>query len=326
MAAENVVDPIAVLHSTNKPSCVNAGETMILRGRESRVPYYFELVAMTGFPSLDEFIRNSSLERKFEICRAFLSKGKQLPNPSIPPLDGICRPTKPERSRLEALIWSSLTTKSGGLQPYLADADRNPLTAGLGKMDKIAMYVASRWAHQPHQDHGLSPFLEVAYRTIEGSYRSLRGTGFEDLIRSAVEQIVEANALPFLVSSREIQIPKPGGGKSDRLDIVLTSSRNRRAELLIPCKWSDRPGAKHSDLFCGSVANSLRDLGIPSANVLTVFGGRGWEKAARKYNLNYLVLDADFSSDEEFAKLTSELILETGFFDTYSQADVSNAA
>jgi hypothetical protein len=307
------VSPIeAHFNDKKKPAALSFRDIRIQQLVNSFEPLYHELCCLAGSNdgNLTGFIRHAPDEALLALGRSFL-RIRNLPD-GCSPLNGAGNPHNNLKARRLLLMWAAHKTESGGFQPYSRrSCKHNPAYGSIPLSDRVAEYAASVWRASRCLDFSWGSVSRTAYDGLEGSYRSHSGKIFEEGVREAVRQAVEAQFLPFEVSFRETSV-QGINGKRSRIDVVVdTGSRL----ILIPCKSSQVDSKSHSNLFLRDVRDSLLSIGVKPADVLVVFGGEGWDDVAHDMEFRHVLIRQPYPLDDELIAVMRDDILDSGILD-----------
>ena len=203
---------------------------------------FVSFLGQEGYSSVLEFIQEQSDERAANTIGRYLNR-----RADVKLYDGLLRPYTNSRAKWFFLAWLLRDAATQRLQPLLRSVPGNtPVERQTYLLNEIRRFVAPLF---PQPESWEWPAIsEDMLARLEGSRRALKGTLYEGLVRRNIENLIQAQELPFQVSDTQVKID------DETYDVQITGTART---LLIPVKTRETMGGGHSLLFTRDIYKSI---------------------------------------------------------------------
>ena len=209
-------------------------------------PFYEDFVTFlqeAGYASVADFIAEADELRAYEVLLGYLER------PAVVPFyDGLLRPYPPAKAKWFFLAWLMRDAATQRLQPLLQHAPgRTSAERKAYLLNEIRRFVAPLF---PDPASWRWPAVaEVMLARLEGSRRALKGTLWEQVIRRALQALLEEYGLQLEVGTGQVLL----GGETYDVQV-----RGPQGTVLFPVKTRETMGGGHAQLFTRDIEKAIR--------------------------------------------------------------------
>ena len=209
---------------------------------ETNRPFFEEFeafLAANGYPSVYAFIVAEDAGNVLSLYLASPAE-KQL-------FDGVGRPYTAGKAKWYFLAWLFRDAPAQRLGPLLRQvAGASVLARQSAILEQIRRFVAPLF---PSSKYWTWPVVrEVMIARLEGSRRALRGSLTEEVVRTALRELVLRHALSLTVGNTQVSL------NEETYDVQVVSAHG---SLLIPVKSRETMGGGHANLFTRDIHKSI---------------------------------------------------------------------
>lgn len=197
-----------------------------------------------GYSQLSEFVFEVSDSKAQQVLLNYLER----PLPSKVFLyDGIARPYTAEKAKWLFLGWIFRDAPEQRLKPILSSISGNSTKIKQATLyNDIRKHVA-QFLIEPERWEWVA-ISEVIADRLEGSRRAIKGTLFEAIVRTCLEETFSKKRINIQVSKTEIKLD------GETYDVRLDGSKGT---ILVPVKTRETMGGGHALLFTRDIHKSI---------------------------------------------------------------------
>ena len=214
----------------------------IVRQNESFFDAFVLFLAERGYQDVHAFINEPEDKKALSLIEDYLRHTNEAFL-----YDGIGRPYASDLAKWYFLAWTMRDAPAQRLGPLLRNiegASMNERRARL--LNEVRKFVgplfpeAEKWTW-----HTIS---EVMLARLEGSRRSLKGTTFENTVRTAIRAVIAKQQLSLIVGDSQVKI----GDETYDVQIV-----GKTKTILVPVKTRETMGGGHANLFTRDIHKAI---------------------------------------------------------------------
>ena len=214
----------------------------IVRQNEAFFDAFVEFLAERGYPDVHAFVNEPDDSRAIAVIESYFShtNTEQL-------FDGIGRPYASDIAKWYFLAWTMRDAPAQRLQPLLRNIEGASMSERkarlLNEVRKFAGPLfpeAEKWTW-----HTIS---EVMLDRLEGSRRALKGTTFENTVRTAIRAVIAQHQMTLRVGDSQVKI----GDETYDVQIIGASRT-----ILLPVKTRETMGGGHANLFTRDIHKAI---------------------------------------------------------------------
>jgi hypothetical protein len=214
----------------------------IVRQNEAFYDAFVHFLTDQGYPSIHAFINEAEDQKAVSAITAYLSHTEKAHL-----YDGIGRPYASDIAKWYFLAWTMRDAPAQRLGPLLKNIPGTSMSERkanlLNEVRKFAGPLfpeAEKWAWPT--------ISEVMLARLEGSRRALKGTTFENTVRTAIRAVIAKHQLSLKVGDAQVKI----GDETYDVQIIGNSRT-----ILIPVKTRETMGGGHANLFTRDIHKAI---------------------------------------------------------------------
>jgi len=194
------------------------------------------------YPSVKDFIEESDDERAINTIEQFLqtSHDELL-------YDGIGRPYAKDVANWYFLAWLLRDAPAQRLGPLIKSIEGRSMSERKAKLlNSVRKFVGPLF---PESEKWEWPTIsEIMLARLEGSRRALKGTTFENTVRTVLRAVIAEKNLPLRIGDSQVKI------HDETYDVqIIGSSRT----VLVPVKTRETMGGGHANLFTRDIHKAI---------------------------------------------------------------------
>jgi hypothetical protein len=214
---------------------------------DSNKPVFDDFVTFLrsqGYSGLHNFVISTDLAHASQtFSRYFL---RPLPS-GIALYDGIARPYAEDKAKWLLLGWIFRDAPEQRLRPMLSSvAGNSVIEKKVGLFNELREYLALIFP-QPDKWEWVV-ISEVVIDRLEGSRRSIKGTLFEAIVRTQLDELFSSQKLKLTVLQTEVRL------EGETYDVQVDG---RKGTVLLPVKTRETMGGGHAMLFTRDIHKSI---------------------------------------------------------------------
>ncbi|MFT9017638.1 hypothetical protein [Acetobacter malorum] len=205
---------------------------------------FVSFLTSEGYSDLHDFVMSAdSTAAKQTFLRYFQ---RNLPI-GVALYDGIARPYAPDKAKWLLLGWIFRDAPEQRLRPMLKGIAGNSLNQRrVTLLNEIREYMQRIF---PEKERWTWVAIsEVIIDRLEGSRRAIKGTLFEAIVRTQLEEIFSLQNLDLSVSKAEVRL----AGETYDVEVI-----GRKGTVLLPVKTRETMGGGHALLFTRDIHKSI---------------------------------------------------------------------
>lgn len=214
----------------------------IVRQNEAFFDAFVKFLSQRGYPDVHSFVNEPDDNKAISVIESYFSHAdkEQL-------YDGIGRPYASEIAKWYFLAWTMRDAPAQRLQPLLRHIEGGSMLERkarlLNEVRKFAGPLfpeAEKWTW-----HTIS---EVMLDRLEGSRRALKGTTFENTVRTAIRAVIAKRQMTLRVGDSQVKI----GDETYDVQII-----GKSRTILLPVKTRETMGVGHANLFTRDIHKAI---------------------------------------------------------------------
>jgi len=214
----------------------------IVRQNELFFDAFVHFLANQGYPDVYAFVKEPDDRKALVVIENYLKHAEKAQL-----YDGIGRPYASDLAKWYFLAWTMRDAPAQRLGPLLRNVDGNSINERranlLNEVRKFAGPLfpeAEKWTW-----HTIS---EVMLARLEGSRRALKGTSFENTVRTVIRAVIAKQNYTLKVGDSQTKI----GDETYDVQIV-----GRQRTVLVPVKTRETMGGGHANLFTRDIHKAI---------------------------------------------------------------------
>lgn len=216
-----------------------------------------------GYLKLSEFISEPNDSKAKEVLLNYLER--PLPS-NVFLYDGIARPYTAEKAKWLFLGWIFRDAPEQRLRPIISSIPGSSTKIKQATLyNDIRKHVA-QFLIEPERWEWVA-ISEVIADRLEGSRRAIKGTLFEAIVRTCLEETFSQKRINIQVSKTEIKLD------GETYDVRLDGSKGT---ILIPVKTRETMGGGHALLFTRDIHKSISVAHAAGYNCVPVIIAESW--------------------------------------------------
>lgn len=214
----------------------------IVRQNEAFYDAFILFLRQQGYSSVHEFVNELDDQKALAVLEGYLTRASDANL-----YDGIGRPYASDIAKWYFLAWTMRDAPAQRLGPLLRNFNGTSMTERKARLlNEVRKFVGPLF---PEAEKWTWPTIsEVMLARLEGSRRALKGTTFEDTVRTAIRAVIAEQQLSLKVGASQVKI----GDETYDVQIV-GSSRT----ILVPVKTRETMGGGHANLFTRDIHKAI---------------------------------------------------------------------
>jgi hypothetical protein len=181
-------------------------------------------------------------------------------------LDGLARPYQDATAKWYFLAWILRDAPAQRLQPILSSVEGASLAERRANLlNQLRKFVGPLF---PQAESWSWPALsEVMLARLEGSRRALKGTRFEEIVRTAFRKVFEKHSVQLEIGVGEKRI------NEETFDVQIVG---KSRTVLVPVKTRETMGGGHANLFTRDIFKAISAAHEHGYECLPVIIAESW--------------------------------------------------
>ena len=233
----------------------------IVRQNEAFFDAFVEFLAQRGYSNIHAFINEPNDEKAVTVIAAYLA---HTVNAHL--YDGIGRPYASDLAKWYFLAWTMRDAPAQRLGPLL----KNVKGASMSDRKSNLLNEVRKFAGPlfPEAEKWTWPTIsEVMLARLEGSRRALKGTTFENTVRTAIRAVIAKRQMSLKVGDSQVKIG------DETYDVqIIGSSRT----ILVPVKTRETMGGGHANLFTRDIHKAISVAQVNGYECIPVVIAESW--------------------------------------------------
>jgi hypothetical protein len=214
----------------------------IVRQNEAFFDAFVQFLTQHGYPSVHAFINEPDDEKAIGAIEGYLAH-----TDTAHLYDGIGRAYASDIAKWYFLAWTMRDAPAQRLGPLLKNIEGATMSERKARLlNEVRKFVGPLF---PEAEKWTWPTIsEVMLARLEGSRRALKGTTFENTVRTAIRAVIAEHQLSLKVGASQVKIG------DETYDVqVIGSSRT----VLVPVKTRETMGGGHANLFTRDIHKAI---------------------------------------------------------------------
>ena len=211
----------------------------------SNEPYYNAFVTFIlkhGYKNIYQFINESNEAKALSVIVSYLDSDEK-----VKLHDGIGREYESELAKWYFLSWVMRDAPAQRLAPLLKNMKGTSTKERRGMiLNEVRKFAAPLF---PEEAAWTWPAIaEIMLTRLEGSRRSLKGTTFEDTVRTIIRAVIAKRKLKLVVGGKQVRI------SDETYDVQIIGQKRT---ILVPVKTRETMGGGHANLFTRDIHKAI---------------------------------------------------------------------
>lgn len=214
----------------------------IVRQNEAFFVAFVQFLNQRGYQDIHAFINEPDDKKALAVIEDYLQHTDK-----VHLYDGIGRPYASELARWYFLAWTMRDAPAQRLGPLLRNVEGNSMSERRANLlNEVRKFVgplfpeAEKWTW-----HTIS---EVMLARLEGSRRALKGTTFENTVRTVIRAVIAKHQVSLKVGDSQVKI----GDETYDVQII-----GKTHTILVPVKTRETMGGGHANLFTRDIHKAI---------------------------------------------------------------------
>lgn len=214
----------------------------IVRQNESFFDAFVEFLGRHGYQDIHSFINETDDGKALAVIEGYLQHADKARL-----YDGIGRPYTSDLAKWYFLAWTMRDAPAQRLAPLLRNVEGSSMSERIANLlNEVRKFVgplfpeAEKWTW-----HTIS---EVMLARLEGSRRALKGTIFENTVRTVIRAVLAKHHISLKVGDTQVTI----GDETYDVQIV-----GKTRTILVPVKTRETMGGGHANLFTRDIHKAI---------------------------------------------------------------------
>lgn len=214
----------------------------IVRQNEAFFVAFVQFLNQHGYKDIHAFINELDDKKALTVIEGYLQHADKAHL-----YDGIGRPYTSELAKWYFLAWTMRDAPAQRLGPLLRNVEGNSMSERRANLlNEVRKFVgplfpeAEKWTW-----HTIS---EVMLARLEGSRRALKGTTFENTVRTIIRAVIAKHQVSLKVGDSQVKI----GDETYDVQII-----GKTHTILVPVKTRETMGGGHANLFTRDIHKAI---------------------------------------------------------------------
>jgi hypothetical protein len=233
----------------------------IIRQNQKFYEDFCVYLKQNGYQDLHAFICEQSDVNATKIIQTYLDRQSHAQL-----LDGLARPYQDATAKWYFLAWILRDAPAQRLQPILSSVEGASLAERRANLlNQLRKFVGPLF---PQAESWSWPALsEVMLARLEGSRRALKGTRFEEIVRTAFRKVFEKHSVQLEIGVGEKRI------NEETFDVQIVG---KSRTVLVPVKTRETMGGGHANLFTRDIFKAISAAHEHGYECLPVIIAESW--------------------------------------------------
>jgi len=214
----------------------------IVRQNELFFDAFVQFLVHHGYTDVHALINDPDEKKAVAVIEAYLQHAEEANL-----YDGIGRPYASDVAKWYFLAWTMRDAPAQRLGPLLRNVEGASLTERKAKLlNEVRKFVGPLFPESEKWTwHTIS---EVMLARLEGSRRALKGTTFEDTVRTTIRAVIATHHLSLKVGDAQVKIA------DETYDVQIIG---KTRTILVPVKTRETMGGGHANLFTRDIHKAI---------------------------------------------------------------------